>query len=78
MFDVSTKEQVNVSVRYFRRNSLEGLEVCEEFLGLCLVPVVNAESITSAIVDLANGTGLNMVRLVGKVFDGAASMRGHV
>ena len=33
--DVSTNEQVSVCVHYVRRNSLEGLEVCEEFLGFC-------------------------------------------
>ena len=75
---VSTKEQVSVCVCYDRRNSLDGLEVCEEFLGFCSVPVVNAEAITSAIVGLANSAGLNMARLVGKGFDGAATMSGHV
>ena len=40
--------------------------------------VVNAQAITSAIVGLANGAGLYMARLVGKGFDGAATMSGHV
>ena len=48
--DVSTKEQVSVCIRYIRRNSLHKLEVCEEFLGFCSVPVTNAEAITLAIV----------------------------
>ena len=42
------------------------------------MPIVNADAITSAIVGLANGVGLNMARLVGKGFDGAATMSGHV
>ena len=50
--DTSTKEQVSVCVRYIKSNSLHGLEVCEEFLGFCSVPVANAEVITSTIVDL--------------------------
>ena len=75
--DVSTTEQVSVCVRYIRRNQSE-LEVCEEFLGFCAVPRVKAETITSAIVGLANGAGLNMTRLVGKGFDGASTMSGHV
>ena len=54
------------------------IEVCEEFLGFCSVPIVHAEAITSAIVGLANGTGLNLAKLVGKGFDGAATMSGHV
>ena len=65
-------------VRYVRKNSLEGLEVCEEFLVFCSVPVVNAEVITSAIVGLANSAGLNMARLLGKGFDAAATMSGHI
>ncbi len=76
--DSSTKEQVSVCIRYIRRNSLHKLEVCEEFLGFCSVPMVNAEAITSAIVGLANGAGLNLAKLVGKGFDGAATMSGHV
>ena len=70
--DTSTKEQVSVCVRC---NSLHGLEVCEEF---CSVPVANAEVITSTIVDLTKGAGLTMAQLVGKGFDGAATMSGHV
>ena len=53
-------------------------EVCEEFLGFCSVPNVNAETITSAFVSLATNAGLNTVKLVGKGFDGAATMSGHV
>ena len=76
--DTSTKEQVSVCVRYIKSNSLHGLEACEEFLGFCSVPVANAEVITSTIVDLTKGAGLTMAQLVGKGFDGAATMSGHV
>ena len=76
--DVSTKEQVSVCARYIRRNNQHGLEVCEEFLGYCSVPTANAEGITSAIVGLAEGAGLTMAQLVGKGFDGASTMSGHV
>ena len=69
--DVSTKEQVSVCIRYVRKNSLHKLEVCEEFLGFSSVSIANAEAITSAIVGLASGVGLNMDKLVGKGFDGA-------
>ena len=40
-----TKEQVSVCIRYVRRNTLHKLEVCEEFLGFCSVPITNAEAI---------------------------------
>lgn len=76
--DASTKEQVSVCIRYIRRNSLHKLEVCEEFLGFCSVPVTNAETITLPIVSLANSAGLNLDKLVGKGFDGASTMSGHV
>ena len=73
--DASTKEQVSVCIRYIIRNSLHKQELCEEFRS---VPIANAESITSAIVGLANDVGLNLAKLVGKGFDGAAIMSGHV
>lgn len=76
--DVSTKEQVSVCVRYIRKIQPHGLEVCEEFLGFCSVSVANAEAITSAITGLVEGAGLIMDRLVGKGFDGASTMSGHV
>ena len=76
--DVSTKEQVSVCVRYIRKTYPHGLEVCEEFLGFCTVSVANAEAITSAIIGLVEGAGLSMDQLVGKGFDGASTMSGHV
>lgn len=60
-------------IRYVRKNSLR-----EEFLGFSSVSIANAEAITSATVGLASGVGLNMAKLVGKGFDGASTMSGHV
>ena len=65
-------------VRYIRKKGTAALEVCEEFLGFCSVPSIRAEDITSAIVELSRACGLNMARLVGKGFDGASNMSGHV
>ena len=76
--DVSTKEQVSVCVQYVKKTEPKGLEVCEEFLGFSSVSVANAEAITTAIVSLVKGVGLNMDRLVGKGFDGASTTSGHV
>ena len=76
--DVSTKEQVSVCARYIRKTHQRGLEVCEEFLGFSSVAVANAETITSSIVSLVEGSGLIMDHLVGKGFDGASTMSGHV
>ena len=60
------------------RDKGEELEVCEEFLGFCSVPSTDAETITSAIVTFINNCGLNTTRLVGKGFDGASNMSGHI
>ena len=75
--DVSTTEQVNVYVRYVHTKGSE-LEVSEEFLGFCSVSSTTAEIITDAIVSFAKKCGLNMTRLVGKGFDGASTMSGHI
>ena len=75
--DVSTTEQVSICIRYIRDKG-EELEVCEEFLGFCSVPSTDAETITSAIVTFINNCGLNTTRLVGKGFDGASNMSGHI
>ena len=40
--------------------------------------VANAEAIISAIIGLVEGAGLSMDQLVGKGFDGASTMSGHV
>ena len=76
--DASTTEQLSVCVRYVRETSTGAIEVCEEFLGFSSLPTIGAEDITSSIVDLLGACGLNMARLVGKGFDGASNMSGHV
>ena len=65
-------------VCYVCEKSTGALEVCEEFLGFCSIPTISAADITSAIVELSSVCGLNMARLVGKGFDGASNMSGHV
>jgi len=75
--DVSMVEQVRICARYVRIKG-EELEVCEEFLGFCSVPSTDAETITSTIVSFMKDCGLNMSRLVGKGFDGASNMSGHI
>lgn len=44
----------------------------------CALTVTDSGTITSAIVDFENSCGLDMSKLIGKAFDGAASMGGHV
>ena len=75
--DTSTKEQASICVRYVRAHDNE-LEVCEEFLGFCALASTDAGTITSAIVNFLKKCGIDMEKLVGKGFDGASNMSGHV
>lgn len=54
------------------------IEVCEEFLGFCALPTTDAKFITSAIIQFIKNIGLDTSKLVGKGFDGAANMTGHI
>ena len=78
--DTSTKEQVSICVRYVRERmgGQVSLEVCEEFLGFVTVQRTDAETITAAVDGFGNSCGLDMDSLVGKGFDGAATLSGHV
>lgn len=75
--DVSTIEQVSICIRYVSVKG-EELEVCEEFLGFTSVPSISAEVLTTAIDDFLKKSGLDLAKLVGKGFDGASNMSGHV
>ena len=75
--DVSKVEQVSVCVRYVNVKD-EELEVCEEFLGFCSVSSTDAETITSTVVTSMKNCGLNMAKMIGKGFDGASTMSGHI
>ena len=74
--DTSMKEQVSVCVRYVRERvgGRANLEFCEDFSGFVTVHRTDAETITAAV----DGFALHMDSLVGKGFDGAATMSGHV
>ena len=54
------------------------VEACEELVRFSSFPAIDAEGITSATVELSVVCGLNMARLVGKGFDRASNMSGHV
>ena len=47
-------------------------------MGFCALTSTDAKTITSAIVDFTKNCALDMSKLVGKGFDGAANMSGHV
>ena len=75
--DISTTEQASICVHYVNITGDE-LDICEDFLGFCALASTDAGSITSAIVEFSKSCGLDMSKLVGKGFDGAANMSGHV
>lgn len=52
--------------------------MCKEFLRFNTVSSTNAETITTAIVAFLQNCGIDIQSLVGKGFDGAANMNGHV
>jgi hypothetical protein len=76
--DVSTSEQLSICIRYLHHGSEEELEVCEDFIGFCYLPLTNAETITTTMITFLKNCDLNMDKLVGKGFHGAATMSGHV
>ena len=76
--DISTTEQVSVCIRYLSENRTGMLNVNEEFVGFCSVPSMDAETITNAIIEVTDSCGLKMENMVGKGFDGASNMCGHV
>ena len=75
--DVSTIEQLSIYVYYIQTKGDE-LEVCEEFLGFCAVSSTDAETVIVTIITFMKNCGLNMKKLHGKGFDGAANTSGHI
>ena len=55
--DVSTTEQLSVCVHYVQETSMGAVEACEEVVGFSSFPAIDAEGITSAIVELSSVVG---------------------
>ena len=72
---ISTTEQLSVCVLNVWEKVQLNLRFVKNLLGFA---PIGAEDIISAIVELSSACGLNMARLVGKEFDGASNMSGHV
>ena len=70
--DVSRKEQLVVVIRTVD----DSMMVSENLLGLYAMEKCDAESITSAILDVLHRCGLNIGDLRGQAFDGASVMSG--
>lgn len=70
--DTSTKEQCVFVVRWVDSN----LEPHEEFIGFYTVPVTNADTLVSVILDCVARLGLSLDNCRGQCYDGASVMQG--
>ena len=73
--DASTTEQMSICVRYVHVVDDTELEIC---VGFCSVTSTDSQTLTNAIVNFLVSKGLDMKKLVGKGFDGAANMSGCI
>ncbi|XP_020684073.1 zinc finger MYM-type protein 1-like [Dendrobium catenatum] len=71
--DVSTKEQVAISMRYVDRLD----QVIERFIGIKHVTSTNAVTLKAAIEDILAKHSLSIQRMRGQGYDGASNMRGE-
>lgn len=73
--DISRKEQLSVGVRFV--DEKDNFTVKEEFLGFTELTTLDAEGISSSILNFVEKLGLNMNKLIGLGFDGCSTMAGH-
>ena len=72
--DVATKEQMSICIRFVDESSCE-IQVREGFTDL---QVADAKSITQAIVQYLEDSGLDLTYLIGQGYDGVTVMSGKV
>ena len=70
--DVANREQLNLSLRWVD----DEYEVCEDPLGVFVLPNTTADTITSVIKDLLIRCDIPLSLCRGQVYDGAANMQG--
>ena len=68
----SNKEQAVLVIRWVD----EDLNVRESFIGLCSVPAIDANTLTTIIKDSLVRLNLSMNKIRGQCYDGASSMAG--
>lgn len=71
--DVSGTEQLSLCARYVYKGILR-----EDFLSFIEVYDLTAENISDKILEKCREIGLNLNKLVGQGYDGAATMGGHI
>lgn len=70
--DSSNREQVVVCIRWVDND----FKVHEDFIGLFMVDVINADTITAVIYDVLCRLNLSIRKIRGQCYDGAATMAG--
>lgn len=76
--DVSTIKQLSVCIRYLSKLSAEEIQVHETFLGFVELPRTDAATITASLLQHLPKWGVDLNRLRGMGFHGAATMSGSV
>ncbi|XP_048732510.2 zinc finger MYM-type protein 1-like [Ostrea edulis] len=70
--DQSNCEQVVIVIRHVDRD----LNVHEDFIGLCMVPSINATTLTNVILDTLMRMNISLNKCRGQCYDGASNMSG--
>lgn len=70
--DQSNREQVVIVIRHVDSD----LNVQEEFIGLCMVPSIDAATLTSVILDTLVRMNISLSKCRGQCYDGASNMSG--
>ncbi|XP_062585373.1 zinc finger MYM-type protein 1-like [Saccostrea cucullata] len=70
--DQSNREQVVIVIRHVDSN----LDVHEEFIGLCMVPSIDAATLTNVILDALVRMNISLSKCRGQCYDGASNMSG--
>lgn len=70
--DQSNREQVVIVIRHVDSD----LNVQKQFIGLCMVPLIDAATLTSVILDTLVRKNISLSKCRGQCYDGASNMSG--
>lgn len=73
--DVSTTEQFSLSLRYVKVTA-SGYQICERFLEFVQVKSTAGKELSKTLIDLIGKNGINLQKIRGQGYDGAAAMSG--
>lgn len=76
MVDESTDQSNNEQVVIVIRHVDSDLNVQEKFIGLCMVPSIDAATLTSVILNTLVRMNISLSKCRGQCYDGASNMSG--